>query len=84
MARKQVVFFVLISILSASAVFTVTPARAATITVTSKLDTADPGHRRQHQHRERSTRSLRPQGAACDMGAFEFDKQSLFLPVVLH
>jgi predicted outer membrane repeat protein len=38
--------FILVSILSlsASSVFLVTPVQAATITVTSKLDTADPGH----------------------------------------
>jgi predicted outer membrane repeat protein len=44
MTRKQLTFLVLILILSAGTVFTTTPARAATITVTSKLDTADPGN----------------------------------------
>jgi predicted outer membrane repeat protein len=43
MTRKLITFLVLILILSAQAVFTATPALAATITVTSKLDTADPG-----------------------------------------
>ncbi len=28
--------------------------------------------------------TARPQGTACDMGAFEFVSQSLFLPVVMH
>ena len=41
MTRKHI--SVLILILSMLAVFTATPAHAATITVTSKLDTADPG-----------------------------------------
>jgi predicted outer membrane repeat protein len=44
MIRKSISVLVLIGVLSAPAVFTVTPAQAATITVTSKLDTADPGH----------------------------------------
>lgn len=43
MSRKHIPVLVLILILSVFTVFTATPAHAATITVTSKLDTADPG-----------------------------------------
>jgi len=43
MKRKHIIVLVLILTLITSAFFTVTPAHAATITVTSKLDTADPG-----------------------------------------
>jgi hypothetical protein len=43
MNRKYISVLVLILSLSASAFFTATPAYAATITVTSKLDTPDPG-----------------------------------------
>jgi predicted outer membrane repeat protein len=44
MTRKQITVLVLILVLSAQAFFTTTPAYAATITVTSKLDTSDPGN----------------------------------------
>ena len=44
MIRKYISVLVLIMVVGASAVFTVTPAQAATITVNSKLDTADPDH----------------------------------------
>jgi predicted outer membrane repeat protein len=43
MSRKFYSVLVLVLILSASAFFTASPAQAATITVTSKLDAADPG-----------------------------------------
>ena len=43
MTRKRITGLVLILILIVQAVFLVTPVNAATITVTSKLDTADPG-----------------------------------------
>lgn len=43
MARKQIIISVLALALSLQAVFSITPAQAATIAVTSKLDTADPG-----------------------------------------
>ena len=43
MSHKHIPVLVLILILSVFTVFTATPAYAATITVTSKLDTADPG-----------------------------------------
>jgi len=43
MSRKHIPVLVLTLILSVFTVFTATPAQAATITVTSKLDTADPG-----------------------------------------
>jgi len=44
MTRKGIIGLVLILILVVQAVFLVTPVKAATITVTSKLDTADPGN----------------------------------------
>jgi len=43
MTRKYIPLLVLLSILSALAVFPAAPVYAATITVTSKLDTVDPG-----------------------------------------
>jgi hypothetical protein len=43
MSRKRFTGLVVILILSAQALFTVTPVQAAAITVTSKLDTPDPG-----------------------------------------
>jgi hypothetical protein len=43
LTRKHILILALILALSAQAVFSVTPALAATITVTSKVDTADPG-----------------------------------------
>ncbi len=43
MMRKIIFVFALVLILCAHAAFTTTPVYAATITVTSKLDTADPG-----------------------------------------
>jgi predicted outer membrane repeat protein len=43
MTRKHISILVLISILSGLVISPATPAHAATITVTSKLDTADPG-----------------------------------------
>jgi predicted outer membrane repeat protein len=43
MSRKRFTGLVVILILSAQALFTVTPVQAAAITVTSKLDTSDPG-----------------------------------------
>ena len=44
MTRKFIIILVLSLILCVQAVFSVTPAQAATITVTSKLDSNDPGN----------------------------------------
>ena len=44
MSRKHISVLVVVLILSMLVIFPAAPAHAATITVTSKLDTADPGH----------------------------------------
>ena len=43
MRHKHIAVWVVVLILSLLAIFPVAPVRAATITVTSKLDTPDPG-----------------------------------------